>query len=150
MTFLLHAGTHLNPPLTEDMFYTMLSDIPHECTVSPDEVLYLIKCLNVKEANGVDGISAYMLKATAESIVSPLAKVFSLPLSSGKFPTLWKSVCVVPILKSGNRSDVSNYRQCAGKTCYTKTTQLTPSLHLFLYLKSFCELCYKITGKSNF
>ena len=98
------------PPLTEDMFCTMLSDIPHECTVSPDEVLYLIKCLNVKKANGVDGISAYMLKATAESIASPLAKVFSLSLSSGKFPTLWKSARVVPILKSGNRSDVSNYR----------------------------------------
>ena len=33
---------------------------------------------------------------------------------------------------------------------YTKTTQVTPSLYPFLYLKSFCELCYEITGKSNF
>ena len=98
------------PPLTEYniIFCTILSDIPHECTLSP--VLYLMKCLNMKKANGVDGISAYMLKATAESIASPLAKVFSLSLSSGKFPMLWKSARVVPILKSGNRSDVSNYR----------------------------------------
>ena len=51
-----------------------------------------------------------MFKATAESIASPLAKVFSLSLSSVKFPTLWKSARVVPILKSGNRSDVSSYR----------------------------------------
>ena len=36
------------PPLSEDMFCAMLSDIPHECTVSPDEVL---KCLNVKKAS---------------------------------------------------------------------------------------------------
>ena len=110
MIFFATCWNTSQPPLTEDMFCTMLSDIPHECTVSPDEVLYLIKCLNVKKANGVDGISAYMLKATAESIASPLAKVFSLSLSSGKFPTLWKSARVVPILNSGNRSDVSNYR----------------------------------------
>ena len=107
MIFFATSWNTSQSSLTEDMFCTMLSDIPHECTVSPDEVL---KCLNVKKANGVDGISAYMLKATAESIASPLAKVFSLSLSSGKFPTLWMSVRVVPILKSGNRSDVSNYR----------------------------------------
>ena len=29
------------------------------------------------------------------------------------------------------------------------TTQVTPSLHYFLYLKSCCELCYEITGKST-
>ena len=64
----------------------------------------------MKKANSVDGMSAYMLKATAESVVSPLAKVFSPSLSTGKLPKLWKSVRVVPILQSGSRSDVSNYR----------------------------------------
>ena len=64
----------------------------------------------MKKTNGVDGMSAYMLKATAESVAFPLAKVFSPSLSTGKLPKLWKSVRVVPILQSGSRSDVSNYR----------------------------------------
>ena len=78
--------------------------------VSPGEVLYLLKSLNVRKASGPDGVSTYMLKATAESIAPSLAKVFSLSLLSGKFPSLWKSARVVPIHKSGSKSDASNYR----------------------------------------
>ena len=59
------------------------------------KILYLINWLKVNKASGVDVISAFMLKATAESIASPLAKIFSLSLSTGKFPKLWTSVKVL-------------------------------------------------------
>ena len=78
--------------------------------VSSEKILYLIQSINVKKANGPDGISGYMLKATAKCIASPLAKLFSLSLSAGKFPTLWKLAHVVPIAKFTNKSDASNYR----------------------------------------
>ena len=35
------------------------------------------------------------------------------------------------------------------KTCYTKTTQVTPSLHLFFKPDIILWLCYEITGKST-
>ena len=78
--------------------------------VTAEEVFNLIMNLDTDKANGPDGISAYMLKATATSIASPLAKLFSLSLRTGKFPKLWKLAHVVPIPKADNKSDPSNYR----------------------------------------
>ena len=92
-------------PLTERMYAVNNSDAYDDSTVSPDEVLHIIYGLDINKANGPDGISAYMLKATAESIVYSLAKRFSPSLSSGKFPVLWKSASIVPIPKSTSKSD---------------------------------------------
>ena len=49
-----------------------------DANVSPEEVLQLIIGLDVKKASGSDGVSAYMLQATAEYIAPSLAKLFSL------------------------------------------------------------------------
>ena len=92
------------PPLTETAYLGNYSDSPcDEFTVTNEEVLHLISGLDIRKANGPYGISAYMPKATTESIASPLAKLFSLSLSTGKFPTLWKSASIVPIPKSTNK-----------------------------------------------
>ena len=66
--------------------------------------------LDVNKANVPYGISAFMLKATAKSIAPPLAQLFNLSLASGKFPEMWKIASIVPIPKSGDKSDPSNYR----------------------------------------
>ena len=110
--FFARCWNTVEPPLTEPTYTEdSSSDSPYEDSfVSPEEVLFLIRNLDVKKANGPDGISAYMLKATAESITYSLAKLFSLSLSAGKFPALWKSAHVVPVPKSANKVDASNYR----------------------------------------
>ena len=73
-----------------------------------EEVLHLISGLDISKANGPDGISAYMLKATAESIASPLAKLFS--LQGSILPCGNQLYSIVPIPKSTNKSNPSDYR----------------------------------------
>jgi len=51
-----------------------------------------------------------MLKATAHSISVPLARLFTLSLSKGRFPKMWKLAGVVPIPKSSSKHNPSNYR----------------------------------------
>ena len=75
-----------------------------------EEVLHHIKRLDVTKANGPDGISGHMLKATSNSIATPLTKLFNLSLSRGKFPKSWKSASVVPILQSNKKSNPPGYR----------------------------------------
>ena len=53
--------------------------------MSPEEVLHLIKGLDVRKASGPDGVSAYMLRATAESIAPSLAKLQFITLN-------WQSI----------------------------------------------------------
>ena len=74
-------GNTAETPLTVTEYLgNYYSDSPcDECTVTNEDVLNLISG-DISKANGPDGILAYML-ATAESIASPLAKLFSLPLS---------------------------------------------------------------------
>ena len=83
-----------------------------DLTVTPDEVFHLINILGTNKANGPDNISAFMLKATAESIAEPLARLFTLSLSKGKFPKPWKTAGIVPIPKSTSKSksDPTEYR----------------------------------------
>ena len=66
--------------------------------------------LDPSKANGPDGFSAQMLKGTAHSIAPSLTKLFNISISQGRFPECWKTSSVVPIPKSANRSEATDYR----------------------------------------
>ena len=106
-TFFASCWNTVEQPLTEESYHC--ADLPNH-VVTPEEVFALMNKLDVNKANGPDGISAFMLKATARSIASPLAQLFNISLASGKFPEMWKIASIVPIPKSGDKSDPSNYR----------------------------------------
>ena len=50
------------------------------------------------------------LKATGTSIVTPVTKLFNKSISTGCFPTMWKQSNIVPIPKSGDKGNPTNYR----------------------------------------
>ena len=77
---------------------------------SDNSCLFVWSTVDVNKASGSDEVSAYMLQATAEFIAPSLAKPFSLSLSSGKFPSIWKEARVVPIHKSDSISSAFNYQ----------------------------------------
>ena len=106
-TFFASCWNSTEQPLTEDL-YTCSGLSTYD--VVPEEVFHLLSGLDTSKANGPDGISAFMVKATASSIASPLAKLFTLSLTTGRFPRMWKFASIVPIPKSKCKNDPSNYR----------------------------------------
>lgn len=70
----------------------------------------LIKKLKISSSPGPDNIPAKVLKAT--NIISSkfLEIIFKQSISEGFIPDDWKLGKVVPVFKSGKRSDPSNYR----------------------------------------
>ena len=89
----------MEQPLTEELYHC--PDLPtHE--VTPEEVFALMNKHDVNKANGYNCIPAFVLKATGRSISSPLAQLFYLSLSSGKFPEMLKIAIIVPIPKSAD------------------------------------------------
>ena len=76
--------------------------------------------IDVTKANGHDGISSHMLKATSNSIATSLTKLFNFSLSRGKFPKSWKSASVVPIPQSNKKSNPSGYRPISLLTVVSK------------------------------
>ena len=83
---------------------------PDDLLCTPSEILAFIQALNVDKASGPDGISARMLKATAASITPSVTKLFNISIRLGRFPQVWKSSSVVPVPKSNNHREASNYR----------------------------------------
>ena len=74
-----------------------------------DVVGYLLK-IDSNKSTGVDGISSRMLKLAASIIAPSITKLINLSFSLNACPSLWKTAKVTPIFKSGDPTDVTNYR----------------------------------------
>jgi len=75
-----------------------------------EEVLRLLKSLNVTKSTGCDNISARFLKDAANAIVSPLTYIINLSLKTGVVPDDFKTARVVPLYKKGDCNYEGNYR----------------------------------------
>ena len=76
-------------------------------------VLKNLKSIKICTNPGPDGIPSIILRNCAEMLSYPLTYLFNSSLKYGYFPLLWKLSFIVPIHKSGGRSEVTNYRGIA-------------------------------------
>ena len=83
------------------------------------EVKSIIRMLKTG-SSGWDSISAVVVKATAQSIVSPLTHVINLSLSSGVFPQELKIARIIPLFKSGDPMQLNNYRPVSVLPVFSK------------------------------
>lgn len=85
-------------------------DLPSNCFFSYNDVLSSLYSLKNNSSNGPDGISARLLYNCRHSIAYPIFILFRRSLDEGSVPLVWKTCSITPILKSGDPSDISNYR----------------------------------------
>ncbi|XP_075150461.1 uncharacterized protein LOC142224560 [Haematobia irritans] len=82
---------------------------PRIC-IDDNDVLAAIDKLSISFRNDVDGLSSFLLRKCSRSLILPLKIIFSKSLKSGFFLQKWKYTIVVPVYKSGQKSNVTNYR----------------------------------------
>ena len=99
------------PPLTQCSHNYEQEMPPEHC---PEQLLSteasvfdLLAQLDTTKSTGCDGISARMLKQTADSTAPILSKLINMSISKGKFPREWKTARVVPIPKPGSEKDIA-------------------------------------------
>ena len=63
----------------------------------------------MQKAAGIDNLPPGLLKDAAYVLVKPLTHLINLSFKMGMVPTDWKEAKVVPVYKSGPRSQVDNY-----------------------------------------
>lgn len=78
--------------------------------ISESDVLEVLASLDPSKAVGPDGIGPNVLKYCSFAICGPLYHLFSLCLSQHNIPSEWRRHSITPILKSGNKASVRNYR----------------------------------------
>ena len=104
---------------------------------SAESVSKQIDCLPNDTSPGPDAISSLLLKATASAISYPLSLLFNLSITSGFFPSAWKTSIVVPIPKTSPPSDSpSDYRPISLLSLVSKLREKHIANILFAHLLS--------------
>jgi hypothetical protein len=95
-----------------DIDVESLSSLPSRFAidVSENDVLEAMKKLDCSKGPGPDTIPTKFFSLTAEVLIKPLSLLFNKSLNEGVFPSQWKTSFIIPIHKSGSKSDISNYR----------------------------------------
>ena len=91
--------------------------------VEKNEILKQIQALKIKKSPGHDDLKPSIIKASYSFLVKPLTRIYNLSLHSGVVPDIWKIAKVIPIFKSGDRSDTNNYRPISLLSCFEKVME---------------------------
>ena len=75
-----------------------------------NDILKIIRSLNINKAHGHDDISVRMIKMCDESLVHPLSLIFRGCIDTGIYPDIWKKSNIVPVHMKGDMQIVNNYR----------------------------------------
>ena len=104
------CGTSADKSTGYDANQTQFSWPQEGLEVGENEVLKLVKDINISKFSGLDNISSFIIKESFTVLITQVTYMYNLSLSASKFPTAWKEALVIPIPKSGNLTQVRNYR----------------------------------------
>ena len=74
------------------------------------EILYLLNRIDIKKSAGPNGISAKVLNISREIITPFLTDICNQVSKYGVYPEVLKVAKVIPMYKSGKKTDSSHYR----------------------------------------
>ena len=95
------------PPVSDILTPTITcSDID----ITEEEVFHALISLDPSKSAGYDQISPKLLKHCAPALYSVLHHLFRLCLDQSYIPSDWRMHLITPILKSGDKSQVTNHR----------------------------------------
>ena len=125
-------GTYINKTVPQSLFFTPINE---------QEILNIVSDKKSKSSCGFDLVPPTILKYTIDSIIKPLTYLMNLSLLSGIFPQKMKIAKVIPIFKSQEKSQFSNYRPISLLPIFSKI--LEKLVHNRLY--DFCNKFNLIT-----
>ena len=102
--------------------------------ITSAQVSAIMMKISSHKATGIDGISARLLRIGMPAIAPCIARLINLSMSTGKFPTRWKTAKVTPLFKGGALSDPSNYRPISVLPVLSKIIELHMYNSLYAFL----------------
>ena len=85
-------------------------DSLHNIVMSQSDVFDILTSLDASKASGIDNVSPKIFKYCAAPLLQVICHLFSTSLQNNSIPQEWRTHCVIPIYKAGDKSSVSNYR----------------------------------------
>jgi len=86
----------------------------------PKEITEIVSSLKSTNSHGYDEIPTSVLKCSLPFIISPLIYICNMSILKGIFPTRLKFSQIIPLLKKGKKSEITNYRPISLLTSLSK------------------------------
>ena len=74
------------------------------------EVLRVVKEINISKSSGFENIGSFEVEELFLALLPQITPLFKLSIEKAEFPDVWKEALVIPIPKSGDLTNVKNYR----------------------------------------
>ena len=103
-------------------------------SVSINEINDAFCSLKLNKSSGYDEISFNVIKKCFSELWEPLKHLFNLSIEINMLADKLKITRVSPVYKSGNSSDLTNYRQISVLPCFSKTLKGIVHNNLHLYV----------------
>ena len=100
------------------------------------EVLMATTLLQDKKTPDHTGLSTNFVKKVLPVIINPLHHIFTLSLNTGLVPSQLKLAKVIPIFKSGDKSNMDNYRPISLLSTFSKILEKIVAIRLSNFLDS--------------
>ena len=101
------------------------------------EIIGKIMGLDTAKGAGPDGIPPLFLKNCCQSLTEPLRLLFQRSMDIGVFPATWKYSGLLPVFKSGDKADISNYRGIAILSAIPKLFESIITDEIFSTFKNY-------------
>ncbi|XP_055522840.1 uncharacterized protein LOC129717018 [Wyeomyia smithii] len=95
--------------------------------ITTDMILGAAKKLKRSYTPGPDGIPAIIISRCANVLANPLRCILNKSFEQRKFPDVWKQSFMFPVLKSGDRQNVRNYRGITSLSAGSKLFEILVS-----------------------
>ena len=102
---------------------------------SEEEIIRIVKQLKNTNSTSVDNICQHIIKKTIYAVARPLKHIINLSLTTGKVPNQLKVAKIVPIFKTGDPYDISNYRPISLLPCFSKLLEKIVYIRLYKFLE---------------
>ena len=79
---------------------------------------------------GTDGIDGKILRLSAPFITDTITYIYNLIIEKNKFPKVFKEAKVIPLYKSGDKSEPSNYRPISILSVLSKPVERHINKHI--------------------
>ncbi|XP_065678226.1 uncharacterized protein LOC136093192 [Hydra vulgaris] len=124
-SFFLNIGPNLAEKIPSssssfDSYLKIYDKVMDESKLDINELRYALDNLKNNTSVGFDNISINVVKSVFHIIETPLYHIFNLSLQSETVPEKLKIAWVLPIFKSGDDTDSSNYRPISVLPCFSK------------------------------
>ena len=94
----------------------------------------------------INEIAVSLIKENKEILAKPLTMLFNQSINTGIFPDRFKLGKLIPIYKTGNKTDLSNYRPITILPIFSKVFEALMKKHLLIFLNKMKILNNKQFG----